>query len=307
MQKARPPARLTVLMARDAPYAVIIRRGPYKHVCTVGWHRKTDHFELGQWMIGRIYEDRCDISPNGAHLIYSAAKFQHRTRDRETWTAISRAPYLKATGLWQNGTTWMGGGIFLDDRTVVMDGLQWTEQRQPHGLRVVIDALAGSRKRPLTEADMPPGVELERELEKHVDIEARPIFVESRRGMHDRHELFRMYRDGWRLDVDGREGGAEWWMGKWVTRDWWLRKPTENGGYELVSRRAETTIPLPAAADWAEVDRYGKPKLPPKSQRLVWTAGGMLFAANVSPDGLGEAKIIYDFNEMEFEAIPAPY
>lgn len=35
-----------------------------------------------------------------------------------TWTAISRAPYLKAIDLWWNGSGWNGGGAFLSERKV---------------------------------------------------------------------------------------------------------------------------------------------------------------------------------------------
>ena len=35
-----------------------------------------------------------------------------------SWTAISRAPYLKALDLWFNGTAWNGGGLFLGGRKV---------------------------------------------------------------------------------------------------------------------------------------------------------------------------------------------
>jgi hypothetical protein len=66
------PARLHVLMASQVPKAVVIRRGPAKSVCTVGWDRRSDRFELGQWLRGRIYERRADLSPDGRHLIYFA-------------------------------------------------------------------------------------------------------------------------------------------------------------------------------------------------------------------------------------------
>src|SRR5215470_7646047 len=66
------PARLHVLLARDARLGVVIRRGPSRSVCTLLWDRKTDKFQLGQWMRGRIYERRSDLSPDGKHLIYFA-------------------------------------------------------------------------------------------------------------------------------------------------------------------------------------------------------------------------------------------
>ena len=52
------PARLHVLLAAKAPVGLVFRRGPANAVCTVGWNRETDKFELGQWLRGRIYERR---------------------------------------------------------------------------------------------------------------------------------------------------------------------------------------------------------------------------------------------------------
>jgi hypothetical protein len=59
------PARLHVLLARDSDNAVIIRRGPSRKTCVIGWERKSDTFRVGQWLHGRIYERRCDLSPDG--------------------------------------------------------------------------------------------------------------------------------------------------------------------------------------------------------------------------------------------------
>jgi hypothetical protein len=44
--KPKPPARLHVILAREAPLAVAIRRGPAKQVCTVLWNRRTDESSL---------------------------------------------------------------------------------------------------------------------------------------------------------------------------------------------------------------------------------------------------------------------
>src|SRR5688572_2426031 len=67
------PARLHVLLAREAAYAIVFRRGPSKEVCTIGWNRATDEFSVGQWLKGRIYERRADLSPDGKLLIYFAS------------------------------------------------------------------------------------------------------------------------------------------------------------------------------------------------------------------------------------------
>ncbi|MEK6804025.1 MAG: hypothetical protein AABZ34_15370 [Nitrospirota bacterium] len=61
-----------MLLAREAPVGLVIRRGPSRQVCTLLWDRRTDTFTLGQWFKGRIYERRCDLSPDGTHFIYFA-------------------------------------------------------------------------------------------------------------------------------------------------------------------------------------------------------------------------------------------
>ncbi|EDN66679.1 conserved hypothetical protein [Beggiatoa sp. PS] len=109
------PARLHVLFARESRFAVVIRRGPSKQVCTIGWDRRKDKFSMGQWLKGKIYERRCDISPNGQYLIYFAMNGKPRSEVRGSWTAISKAPYLKAIGLWAKGDCWHGGGLFLSN------------------------------------------------------------------------------------------------------------------------------------------------------------------------------------------------
>ena len=169
------PARIHAILAREAPKAVVFRRGPSGQVCTLGWDLETDTFTMGQWLKGRIYEYRSDLSPNGEFMIYFATDFrrpdtiqqlaeklreekfgpidrespewkdisrrvkEHRRQMEEirltksdeldrfaatqeasspSWTAISRAPYLKALDLWFNGTAWNGGGLFLNGRKV---------------------------------------------------------------------------------------------------------------------------------------------------------------------------------------------
>lgn len=85
---AKFPARIHVLLARDASVGVVIRRGPAKAVATLLWDRRTDHFRLGQWLRGRIYERRCDLSPDGEHLLYFAMNGKWDGEAKGSWTAI---------------------------------------------------------------------------------------------------------------------------------------------------------------------------------------------------------------------------
>ena len=102
-------ARIHILLASDAPMGVVIRRGPSKSVATMLWNRRNDTFELGQWLKGRIYERRSDLSPDGKHLIYFALNGKWQSTVGGSWTAISRAPYLKAIALFAKGDGWHGG------------------------------------------------------------------------------------------------------------------------------------------------------------------------------------------------------
>lgn len=107
--------RLYFIVARAAPTAVVFRRGPSRQVELLRWDLATDRVVPGQWLKGRIYERRCDLSPNGELLIYFAAKYETKMR---TWTAISRPPFLTALALWSKGDASGGGGLFDSDRTI---------------------------------------------------------------------------------------------------------------------------------------------------------------------------------------------
>src|SRR5262245_56450594 len=102
-----PSTRIFGVMARAAPRVLLIRRGPSKQVALVTWDTVKHQFHLGQWLKGRIYEHRCDLSPKGDLFIYLAANHKGKLG---SWTAISRPPFLTALCLWSNLGTWGGGG-----------------------------------------------------------------------------------------------------------------------------------------------------------------------------------------------------
>ncbi len=106
---ATPQCRLFVILARDGRSAAVFRRGPSRRVALLRWWLGSDRVEIGQWLKGRIYERRCDLSPDGELLVYFAAT--HRG-PYATWTAVSRPPYLTALALWPKGDAWGGGGLF---------------------------------------------------------------------------------------------------------------------------------------------------------------------------------------------------
>ncbi len=116
-----PPPRIRGLFARQAPVAVLFRRGPSRQVQLVKWNTADDTFEPGQWLKGRIYESRGDLSPDGKYLIYFAADHRY-LKGPGSWTAISRPPILTALAFWAKGDCWNGGGLFKDGKTVLLNG-----------------------------------------------------------------------------------------------------------------------------------------------------------------------------------------
>jgi hypothetical protein len=114
---AKVPPRLHVLTARDCAQAVVLRRGPAGRTATVGWNRQDDSFTPGQWLKGRIYEHRSDLSPDGRHLVVFAGK-----GGTHWWTAVSRAPWLAAIAFLPQDSTWCGGGAFVAPGEVWLNG-----------------------------------------------------------------------------------------------------------------------------------------------------------------------------------------
>jgi hypothetical protein len=121
-KRGQPSARLYAIVARAARRAVVFRRGPSKSVLALTWNLQDDTLEAGQWFKGRIYERRCDLSPDGELLVYFAG---YRGEFR-TWTAISRPPYLTALALWPKGDAWGGGGLFADSHSLRLNHWETT-------------------------------------------------------------------------------------------------------------------------------------------------------------------------------------
>ena len=59
------PCRLFVYLAREAPMAVVLRRGPTDWARLSLWHTDSDRVEHGQCLKGRVYERRSDLSADG--------------------------------------------------------------------------------------------------------------------------------------------------------------------------------------------------------------------------------------------------
>ncbi len=144
----RPAPRLFVIPARDAPVAAVLRRGPSDWYQVLRWDLDRDVVEGGAWFHGRLYEERCDLSPDGELLLYFCHGGRVRPGYTDAWTAVSRLPWLHALALWPWGTTYGGGGRFVDSgatlgvdrRRIVLRGSAATKTHPDHpsdGLEVV--------------------------------------------------------------------------------------------------------------------------------------------------------------------------
>jgi len=125
-------------MARKAKVAAVIRRGPSKWVQISASDTLRDTFVHGAWFKGRIYEEKCALSPDGVLFLYFAHKNKLlNTSYTDSFTAVSRLPWLHALALWPSGTTYGGGGYFVGDREVVVSKLTPIHPDHPgRGLRL---------------------------------------------------------------------------------------------------------------------------------------------------------------------------
>jgi hypothetical protein len=152
-----PAPRLHVPWARAAKVAVLLRRGPSKWVEVIRWDTAQDTLERGHWFHGRIYERRCDLSPDGDLFVYFASKITGRTiadsAHTHAWTAVSRPPWLTALALWPRGDCWHGGGLFTGERRLRLNHRPQAAHphpnHRPKGLTIVPDPSASGEDDPL--------------------------------------------------------------------------------------------------------------------------------------------------------------
>lgn len=279
---------LFVILARNGRDAFIFRRGPGKQVLLIKWDRRRDRFESGQWLKGRIYERRCDLSPSGDLLVYLAAKHKGPIG---TWTAVSKPPYLTALALWPNLGTWGGGGLFESEGWLLLN----------HD--------AGYRK--LADGFQVPKNMMVRALGEHAG-----------RGEDDPIYHTRLLRDGWILKEPGEQSehrtkrSLSWrfsppriyekrMAGRKSARSlqMQLRGVHERQShkytldYEVLSDRGDSLLKLSRIA-WADWDSNGD---------LLFAEGGKLFRLpwTKEPDR-DDARELADFTTLTFAPKEAP-
>lgn len=237
-------------MARDDDRALILRRGPVRWVQAILWDTAHDTFERGQWLNGRVYEEKCDLSPDGELFVYFSAK-HGKPRDEAIggiWTAVSKPPYFTALALWPQMGTYGGGGLFADRRKLA--------------LRICSsDIAAGFTTGPL-------------KFEEHaVPYDAK------------------WERDGWFPAEMVRKRCVRWVKAHPRLGIHLSFEPDEKM-YTLRSPEAELLL-----AEWADFDRRG---------RLVFAAGGKIFARPWDRRGRVKTEELADFCADKFVSMEAP-
>jgi hypothetical protein len=277
------PPRLSILFAREAPVAVIFRRGPSKWVQVTKWNTADDTFEPGQWFHGKIYDKRSDLSPDGSLLLYFAQKITGKSlQDAEytyAWTAISKPPYLTALALWPKGDCWHGGGHFLDAKTIELNHKSNVANAHPN--------------------HQPKGIRVE--LRNHVHGEDDPIFSE------------RLERDGWKLKQE--------WLLEYRGPDEFYRtiqpelreKVSQDGDLTirltrsiscfdysevfLIAYHGDSHISRIPGASWVDLDQQG---------RLVIAKDGRIYIGDIQEGGTIDKRELLDLNSSEPTPLPSP-
>lgn len=267
----RAQCRTFALFARKAPRAVIIRRGPSKQVQLILWHTRTDKFEPGQWLKGRIYEHRCDISHDGRYFIYFAAK---HSGPISSWTAISKPPYLTALVLWPKGDCWDGGGLFESPKSVWLN--HPTNERDPNnGMLPGNWKLRWNNERFFGE-DRP--IETVRLLRD--GWECKGELVWERKGYKTIKPEVLIKRRNSKLAIEAHHGTS--------------RYSEESAYFVHVTGRSALEIP---GAEWLDFDYSG---------RILFGRGGGVWEAKVERNNKVSEHFIRDFNDHVFDAIASP-
>lgn len=107
--------RLFGIVASRAPVVAIIRRGPseWAHLGKLTLDPTT--YQSGSWFHGRIFPQKCDLSPDGRWFAYSAHKHGTDWAAGEIYEAVSRLPWLHALAAWEAGTTYTRGMHFVEE------------------------------------------------------------------------------------------------------------------------------------------------------------------------------------------------
>lgn len=112
-------------LASQACRGVFLYRKSSKvtYLVSFNYEKKKDRLSLGSRFYGKLYPNRCDISPDGADFIYfgMGASLRQYGAKFTSWTAICKQPEIKAQLFIGQNDTWGGGGVFLSSRKLYLN------------------------------------------------------------------------------------------------------------------------------------------------------------------------------------------
>lgn len=285
--KARVPARIFGIVAQQAPIAVIFRRGPSRSCQMLTWNLESDEVTPGQWIYGKVFVRRCDLSPDGQLLVaaisnYAASRTEAAALEfglpnyaTSFWTAVSRPPYFTALALWFLGPSYNGGGMWIDNRTLGFNN-------QPYADDVAKPMPRGFRR---VDLNLGPG-------------EDRGIWnrlLTTRGWLGEKTSMFKKSELSTGTILKPFSGGMIRYR-ETTVRSQWLWKDRET--WELLdadNRVVWSSADQPMGWTWVDVDHRG---------RVLLADGGRLFVWEDFP--AGEPRLIIDLNDNTFSECPPP-
>lgn len=264
-----PAPRLHVIPARDAPVAVVLRRGPSEWWHVLLWRLDEPAVAGGAWFHGRIYPRRCDVSPDGSLFGYFA--MSGRPPPWDAYYAVSRPPWLQALAAWRIGSAWSSGCEFLADGSFAMDIPPDTPP--DHG---VYPGRLGERS--------------PRRLTGRALFAERDVSLELRRGWR----LVSATEDGAPLVLERAAPAPATGVLRLVHQGHSFAVPAVEGA---VLRYSLDGAALTDAA-WADWDRHGR--------LLLATASGRLEIRDRAPDGTRATAWSHDLGGLRPEPTAAP-
>jgi len=313
------PCRIDGIVAHSANSAVVFRRGPSHRCQLLTWNFDSDEILPGQWLNGRVYTPRCDVSPDGRYLVIGATNYS-RSRNishpsvkpgdeylTSGWTAISRPPYFSALALWFTGGAWNGGGIWDGPKSLRINDapclfheavspgkaikvrslrLGASEDEPIFSMRLALRGWKEERKQVTTLLNPDWRRESKRFLKVLLNPKALDAMLEMLPDALDK--MMPRYR----TEVTGI-------MRKPIPRGWLERETWYgNQAWRLVDDSGvvrKDWKPNSFHPQWIDVDGRG---------RVVFGEAGCLWAWTDFPDD--EPKLIADLNGNRFEPVAAP-
>ena len=108
--------RIFGICATEADVVAVLRRGPSSWTHLGLWDLASERFEPGSWLKARVYEEKCDISPDGQYLCYFALNGGSPWAAGATYFAVSRLPWFTAIAAWGTPGTYTGCAYFVKER-----------------------------------------------------------------------------------------------------------------------------------------------------------------------------------------------